>query len=187
MRQWVVDGLLFGGRNGETRFSMGEFALISGNDDVNKEMCRFCDGFGLYMFEKRLIIKKRREREKRRIIFISRFFDKFFKFSESSVSYIKNRYVQKSHSIPLFIYALFIKWIGSFWNKEKQKSRILRNKKINRDQHASGHEIFHFYLNNNYCDDSFKHKYTIIYHFSRSIRNVISMMAISDGIYIVSF
>lgn len=64
MRQWVVDGLLFGGRNGETRFSMGEFALISGNDDVNKEMCRFCDGFGLYMFEKRLIIKKRRERER---------------------------------------------------------------------------------------------------------------------------
>lgn len=114
MRQWVVDGLLFGGRNGETRFSMGEFALISGNDDVNKEMCRFCDGFGLYMFEKRLIIKKRREREKRRIIFISRFFDKFFKFSESSVSYIKNTYVQKSHSIPLFIYALFTKWIGSF-------------------------------------------------------------------------
>lgn len=151
---------------------MAEFALIS--SDVKEDVLILLMVLVYVYLRSCLIIKRKKERGKRRIIFISpSTFLKFLKFSESSVSCIKNTYVRKPHSVPLFIYPLFTNsWIGSFWNKEKTKISYISKKR----SLPSTTKLSTFIL-----------IIIIIYHFSRSIRNVTSMMAISDGIYIASF
>lgn len=111
-----MDGwrIIIWGRNGETRFSMAEFALIS--SDVKEDVLILLMILVYVYLRSCLIIKRKKERGKRRIIFISpSTFLKFLKFSESSVSCIKNTYVRKPHSVPLFIYPLFTKLVDRFF------------------------------------------------------------------------
>lgn len=111
-----MDGwrIIIWGRNGETRFSMAEFALIS--SDVKEDVLILLMVLVYVYLRSCLIIKRKKERGKRRIIFISpSTFLKFLKFSESSVSCIKNTYVRKPYSVPLFIYPLFTKLVDRFF------------------------------------------------------------------------